>query len=132
MTRRQPIAAVLGFCFLCSMVLPGFPAAGDTNKPNFLFIQADQFRYDLLQSVQEEMIRYAGKTHVRTPNLDRLRREGVYFRRAYSQCAVCAPARSTFRTGCTLERHGGQSNDLASKSTYDLDAQFRNKIEAAV
>ncbi|MCU0786638.1 MAG: sulfatase-like hydrolase/transferase [Verrucomicrobia bacterium] len=102
------------------------------SQPNFLFIQSDQFRYDLVQSVQEEMARYDGKTHIRTPNLDRLRREGVYFKRAYTQCAVCAPARSTFRTGCTLERHGGQSNDLASKSTYDLDAQFKNKIEADV
>jgi len=107
-------------------------AVSDTNKPNFLFIQADQFRYDFLQSVQEEMPRYAGKTHVRTPNLDRLRSEGVHFRQAYTQCAVCAPARSTFRTGRTLERHGGQSNDLSNKSTYDLDAQFKNKIEAAV
>ena len=122
----------MGLYLSCSLNLHELSAAGDTNKPNFLFIQADQFRYDLLQSVQEEMARYDGKTHVRTPNLDRLRREGVHFRQAYTQCAVCAPARSTFRTGCTLERHGGQSNDLASKSTYDLDAQFKNKIEEAV
>ena len=132
MRTRTPILCLMGLYLFCSLNPCELPAAGDTNKPNFLFIQADQFRYDLLQSVQEEMARYDGKTHVRTPNLDRLRREGVHFRQAYTQCAVCAPARSTFRTGCTLERHGGQSNDLANKSTYDLDAQFKNKIEAAV
>ena len=116
----------------CSLNPHELSAAGDTNKPNFLFIQADQFRYDLLQSVQEEMPRYAGKTRIRTPQSGSLRREGVYFRQAYTQSAVCAPARSTFRTGCTLERHGGQSNDLAEESVYDLDAQFKSKIEAAV
>jgi arylsulfatase A-like enzyme len=129
---RAPILFAVVFCFFCLRNPHQVSATSDTNKPNFLFIQADQFRYDLLQSVQEEMPRYAGKTRIRTPNLDRLRREGVHFRQAYTQCAVCAPARSTFRTGSTLERHGGQSNDLASKSTYDLDAQFKNKIEAAV
>ena len=132
MKTRTPILSLLGLYLFCSLNPHQLSAAGDTNTPNFLFIQADQFRYDLLQSVQEEMARYDGKTHVRTPNLDRLRREGVHFRQAYTQCAVCAPARSTFRTGCTLERHGGQSNDLANKSVYDLDAQFKNKIEAAV
>ena len=122
----------MGLYLFCALNVAELQAASDSNRPNFLFIQADQFRYDLLQSVQEGMARYDGKTHIRTPNLDRLRREGVYFRQAYTQCAVCAPARSTFRTGCTLERHGGQSNGLASKSTYELDSQFQNKIEAAV
>lgn len=132
MRTRASIPSLLWLCLFCSLNPHELSAAGDTNKPNFLFIQADQFRFDLLQSVQEEMARYDGKTHVRTPNLDRLRREGVHFRQAYTQCAVCAPARSTFRTGCTLERHGGQSNDLANKSVYDLDAQFKNKIEADI
>ncbi|MGN6554786.1 MAG: sulfatase-like hydrolase/transferase [Verrucomicrobiota bacterium] len=129
--KRPVLLALMLAGFSCVSFAPTLSAT-NTNAPNFLFIQSDQFRYDLMQSVQEEMARYNGKTHIRTPNLDRLRREGVYFRRAYTQCAVCAPARSTFRTGCTLERHGGQSNDLAAKSTYDLDAQFKTKIEADV
>jgi arylsulfatase A-like enzyme len=129
---RASVFFLLGLCLSGPLNPHQVSAAGDASRPNFLFIQADQFRYDLLQSVQEEMARYDGKTHIRTPNLDRLRREGVYFRQAYTQCAVCAPARSTFRTGCTLERHGGQSNDLATKSVYDLDAIFKNKIEADV
>jgi len=108
-------------------------AADDPSTPNFLFIQSDQFRFDMIRSVQDEMARYDGKTKIRTPNLDRLRAEGVYFRNTYTQCAVCVPSRSTFRTGCTVERHGVQANELEKLSFYTMNAQlFQNKIEADV
>ncbi|MBM4153272.1 MAG: hypothetical protein FJ220_07105, partial [Kiritimatiellaceae bacterium] len=61
-----------------------------------------------------------------------LRNEGVYFKNAYTQCAVCGPARSSFRTGNTIERHGQQSNDLYKESVYNRSTQFKNKIEANV
>ena len=35
----------------------------------------------------------------KTPNLDRLAREGMYFSRAYVTCPQCAPSRSSFVTG---------------------------------
>ncbi|MBM4153072.1 MAG: DUF229 domain-containing protein, partial [Kiritimatiellaceae bacterium] len=129
MLNRLSMAG-LGVFALSSAV--SLNAADDPNKPNFLFIQADQFRYDMMRSVQNEMSRYDGKTKIRTPNLDRLRSEGAYFKNAYTQCAVCAPARSTFRTGCTLERHGGQSNELEGIAIYSLSSLFKNKVEAAV
>ncbi|MCU0858619.1 MAG: sulfatase-like hydrolase/transferase, partial [Pontiellaceae bacterium] len=128
---------------LCGLLLTGvgatflltgsaLNAADDPNKPNFLFIQSDQFRYDLMRFVQDSMPRYSGKTKIRTPNLDRLRSGGVYFSQAYTQCAVCGPSRATFRTGCTVERHGEQSNDLCDEEVYTRGSLFKNKIEAAV
>lgn len=120
----------VGALFLSSATV--LQAATNTNKPNFLFIITDQYRYDLIRSVQDDMPRYDGKTKIRTPNLDRLRREGAYFKNAYTQCSVCVPARATFRTGNTIERHGVQSNDLYKESVYDNDARFQDKIEADV
>lgn len=74
-------------------------------KKNLLFIMTDQQRYDALS--------IAGNTVLETPNLDRLANQGVYFKNAYTPCAVCAPARSSILTGSTVEHHGVRTNDRA-------------------
>ena len=85
----------------------------DNSRPNILFIMTDQQRFDAIRRVQEELPRYDDHTKIRTPNLDKLSRRGAYFQNAYCQSSVCAPARTTLRTGCTVERTGIQTNDLA-------------------
>jgi arylsulfatase len=60
-------------------------------RPNVLFVMTDQQRFDTIAAL--------GNAHIYTPNLDRLVRRGVSFRRAYSTCPVCVPARYTIRTG---------------------------------
>ncbi len=80
-------------------------ATSAQQKKNFLFIITDQQRYDALSM--------AGNSVLETPNLDRLAKQGVYFENAYSACAVCAPARSSILTGCTVERTGMRRNDRA-------------------
>jgi len=79
------------------------------SKPNLLFIITDQQRFDALS--------VAGNTILKTPNLDRLANQGVWFKNAYTQCAVCGPARATILTGCTVENHGILNNDLADSGT---------------
>lgn len=74
-------------------------------KPNILWICTDQQRWDTLGAY--------GNPLVRTPNLDRLAREGVLFQHAYCQNPVCTPSRSSFLTGryprTTRCRQNGQS-----------------------
>ena len=41
----------------------------------------------------------AGNTICRTPNIDQLSREGMYFTQAYAACAVCSPTRAAVQTG---------------------------------
>lgn len=74
-------------------------------KPNLLFIMTDQQRYDALS--------IAGNTVLKTPNLDRLAKQGAIFKNAYTPCAVCAPARSSLLTGTTVENNGMKTNDRA-------------------
>ena len=81
------------------------------SKKNLLFIVTDQQRFDALG--------FAGNTVIKTPNLDRLARQGAYFRNAYTPCAVCGPARSSMLTGSTVERTGVNSNE----QTYYYDGQ---------
>lgn len=80
----------------------------DVSHTNVLLIITDQQRWDALS--------IAGNEYLSTPNLDRLANEGAYFRNAYTQNAVCAPARASILTGHTVEHTGINDN----KKTYDV------------
>lgn len=62
------------------------------NQPyNILFITSDHHRGDALSCLDHPI--------ARTPHLDKLAQQGVLFRRAYSECPVCIPARMSIMTG---------------------------------
>ena len=67
-------------------------------KPNILFLFADDQRADTIAAL--------GNPHIRTPNLDRLVRSGLSFRRAYMmggmQGATCVPSRAMLLSGRSL------------------------------
>jgi len=67
-------------------------------KLNILLITSDQQHYDTLGVTNPR---------IRTPNLDRLAREGTRFERAYCVNPVCTPSRSTLITGMYPAWHGG-------------------------
>lgn len=72
-----------------------------TKKPNILLITTDQMRFDHLGLM--------GVKGIATPNLDRLGREGVHFKRGYTSSPVCTPARLTLLTGHYPSSHGAYS-----------------------
>ncbi|HEX8041253.1 MAG TPA: sulfatase-like hydrolase/transferase, partial [Chryseosolibacter sp.] len=65
--------------------------------PNIVYIYADDLGYAELGCYGQEKIR--------TPNLDRMAREGMRFTQHYTSTPVCAPARAMLLTG----RHGGHT-----------------------
>ncbi len=67
-------------------------------KPNILFIMTDQHRGDCIGC--------DGNSVIKTPNLDRLAKEGALFSNAYSCTPTCTPARSAILTGLTPWHHG--------------------------
>lgn len=71
-------------------------------KPNVLLIVCDQLRYD--------SIGYSGKYAVKTPNIDRLAAEGLFFTNAYTPLPVCAPARQSMLTGVQPDSIGALFN----------------------
>lgn len=68
---------------------PKGPRSGD--KPNILVIMADDLGWADLSCY--------GAPHIKTPNLDRLAREGVRFTQAYSSSSTCSPTRIGLYTG---------------------------------
>lgn len=70
--------------------MPADPAS-DPNTPNVLLICCDHLRADWLGC--------NGHPIVQTPQMNELARQGANFRRAFSQCPVCVPARRVLMTG---------------------------------
>lgn len=66
-------------------------------KPNVIYIYADDLGY-------AEVGAY-GQQKIKTPNLDKLAKEGMKFTNHYAGTPVCAPARAMLMTG----KHGGHA-----------------------
>ena len=82
-------------------------------RPNLLVILGDDLGWADLSSY--------GAPHIKTPNLDRLARQGVRFTDAYSGSATCSPTRFSLYTGRYPGRTpGGLAEPIASR-TQGLD-----------
>jgi arylsulfatase A-like enzyme len=99
MRRTLPVAAVLAL---------GFATNGDVaasaEPPNILFVIADDWGAHAGAY---------GTPWIRTPNFDRVAREGVLFTRAYTPVAKCAPSRAIALTGRHAWQNGEAGNHLA-------------------
>lgn len=80
------------------------PSAAIPSAPprfkNVLLLFSDQHRADCLGCY--------GNPLVRTPNLDRLARDGIRFTQAFTPTATCSPARASLLTGLWAHQHGLQ------------------------
>lgn len=79
----------------------------DMERPNILLLMTDQQRPDSLGCY--------GSPVARTPNLDRLAREGVLFENCYVQNPLCCPSRYSLLTGRYPHSHGVRSNWYAPR-----------------
>jgi len=69
-----------------------------TARPNILFILTDQQRADMMGSY--------GDPVAKTPNTDRLAREGLQFDNCFCQAPLCMPARASMLTERYVRDHG--------------------------
>jgi len=108
---KQPVlvsvitAGLVGFACVAGAAERGpKERRAQTRPPNIVLVLADQWR--------AEAFGYAGNPDVKTPNLDRLQREGIHFVNAVSGMPVCCPARASFLTGQRPLTHGVFLNDV--------------------
>jgi len=74
---------------LCALLLPLGLAA--TDRPNVLFVLIDDMGWGDFSCF--------GNTEAKTPNLDRLAREGLTFAQFYVNSPICSPSRCALLTG---------------------------------
>ncbi len=80
------------------------PAKVEWERPNILFIMADDHAYQAISAYQDHLIS--------TPNIDRLAQDGMLFRNACVTNSICAPARATILTGKHAHIHGKIDNRM--------------------
>lgn len=95
-------------------------SAADAKKPNVLLILTDDQRWDCLG--------VAGHEHLKTPHIDRLAKEGVYFKNAFCTTSLCSPSRASILSGQYAHRHGVMNN--FTEYPQDL-ASFPKQLQAA-
>ena len=92
-------------------------------QPNVVFIYADDWGFGDLAC--------HGHPHLKTPNLDRLAREGTDFHQFTVCNPVCSPSRTAIVTGQYPARHGvhqhfaGHAENVARGSVWTRDAMFQ-------
>ena len=74
------------------------PSIGKQTKPNVILIYIDDYGW--------RDVGFNGSKYYETPNADRIAREGVNFRNAYSNAPNCAPSRASLMSGLYSPRHG--------------------------
>ncbi len=111
MSRRLCVYVLLSVAILVSLAARS-RAAEDGPPPNIVVILVDDLRWD--------DIGCAGHPFVRTPNIDRIAREGARFRNAFCTTPLCSPVRASLLTGLYTQHHGVLDNTNRSKASHKL------------
>jgi arylsulfatase A-like enzyme len=96
-------------------------------KPNIIFFFTDQHRLSAIGAY--------GKTVCKTPNIDKLAKEGVLFKNTYTSCPMCTPARASIMTGQHVHFHQmtANSKELGCDidEIYDSNNLISRRLESA-
>ena len=100
MTPTKVFSRLCRIVFWLLLIAHLSEAAESTRHPNIVFLIADDMAWD-------DCGAYGHKT-VRTPNIDKLAREGMRFDRAFLTASSCSPSRSSMITGRYPHNTGAQ------------------------
>lgn len=75
----------------------------NSQKPNIIFIIADDHAYQAISAY--------GSTLAKTPNIDRIAREGARFTNSFVTNSLCGPSRATLLTGKYSHINGYKANE---------------------
>jgi N-acetylglucosamine-6-sulfatase len=87
-------------------------AAPRISRPNLVFIYTDDQRWDAMSC--------AGHPFLKTPNIDRIAREGARFRNAFVTTPLCSPSRACFLTGQYAHTHRVTTNGNNNALSHEL------------
>ena len=102
MIKNRTNTRMLYFIALCAFLL--FSTEISSQKKNIIFLFADDAGYNDFG--------FQGSKLFNTPNLDKLAKEGMVFKEAYTTAAVCGPSRAGLLTGMYQQRFGIEENNV--------------------
>lgn len=117
---RHTITALTTLLFLLAACSAPTPDNTPANRPNIVFILADDLGYSDLACM--------GSDFYETPNLDRLAAMGATFTNGYANCQVCSPSRASIMTGQFTTGHGITDWIGAPTGADWRKAQRHNKV----
>ena len=122
MSKKLLIYSLPGALFLFQLLLMGChsPQKEKNPPPNIILIIADDMAWDDSGAY--------GHPSIRTPNIDRLAREGMRFDRAFLTTSSCSPSRSSIITGKYPHQTGAQELHLPLPGDQ---VTFVEKLKAA-
>ncbi len=88
--RFSPAQRTVALALTLTTLSVSASVARAAERPNVLFILVDDLRPELA---------CYGRSHVRSPSIDRLANEGVLFERAYCMVPTCGASRASMMTG---------------------------------
>jgi arylsulfatase A-like enzyme len=103
---------LIALLVILASLAPGQVGTGRPSRPNVVFILVDDLRWD--------EIGIAGHPYVKTPNIDRIGREGARFPNAFFTTPLCSPSRAGFLTGQYPHTHGIIDNVDRSAASHKL------------
>jgi arylsulfatase A-like enzyme len=110
-TRREVLQGLTTAIAATSAAAPAADALGRSRsahgarRPNIVFF--------LGEGVRADEFGITGNPIIRTPNIDRIGREGAIFQNAFATNALCLPSRASFLTGAYSHTTGATTNDEA-------------------
>src|SRR5437870_13849918 len=86
--------------------------AAPSPRPNIIFILVDDLRWDGLGCT--------GHPFVKTPNIDRIAKEGALFKNFFVSIPLCSPSRSSYLTGQYAHKTGIIDNSNHNELSHKL------------
>jgi len=119
----KPATSRVHLALVSALLLMAGAAAGvAADRPNVLLIVVDDLRFDDFGA--------GGHPFSKTPNLDRLAREGAQFQNMFAVTPLCSPSRANILTGQQTRHHGILDNTDRSPRSHELQT-FARQLHAS-
>ncbi|GHB52522.1 sulfatase family protein [Persicitalea jodogahamensis] len=102
MRQFARIAFKLGFSLAFLLAFTGCDKKEAAKQPNVVVILTDDQRWDAVS--------FAGNPYLKTPHIDKLAEEGVFFKNYFCTTSLCSPSRASILSGQYAHAHGVVNN----------------------
>lgn len=110
---RKKLYILVPALLVCLMLTHCRSSSNADKRPNIVFILVDDMRWDDYGA--------GGHNYIKTPNIDRLAKEGASFVNAFAATPLCSPSRANFLTGQYAHTNGITDNLARDEQSHRLE-----------